>query len=66
MGNISSEKLALKTTRCLLGSIVIPSSQGLHINWDLRETFKSLDGIFNIILGQKRGIIYSFVDEHQD
>ena len=54
MENTSSEKLGLKTTCFLLSFIVIPSYQLLQINWDLRETSKSLDGIFHIIQGQKK------------
>lgn len=68
MKNIASEKL--RTAHGLLSSLVISALSSTSVLIPKRKkktfsakTFKSLDGIFNIILGQKREIIYFFVGE---
>lgn len=67
MKNIASKKL--RTAHGLLSSLVI-SALSTSVLVPKRKkktfsakTFKSLDSIFNIILGQEREIIYFFVGE---
>lgn len=63
MKNIASEKL--RTAHGLLSSFcLINQCTGTQEKKNFfAKTFKSLDGIFNIIPGQKREIIYAFVGE---